>query len=530
MNGLPFNDAHLSQGPVAVLRLRMEAGWPIEAVAGNAAIVFGCNAADRSDGDLAYAELIHRDDVPQVREEFARRLDGGPDRFQHRDHRLLDADGSVRWVQQTTVLERDEQGTARTAVAFIVDVTQLKQAEATERAAADRALRQSEKRLRSAIGSLLEGFAYFDAEDRLVLFNDAYRKRNPKADQALEEGWTYEDLLRANVARGVLVEARGNEETFIRERLARHRNPGPPIIRNFDDGRTYLVKENRTDDGGTALSFIDITDLNEATEELKAAKTEAEGVKALLQDALESTTEAFAIFDKDGRLVVFNEAYRSLYRHSKDLLQSGMSFEVMLRERAARGMIPDIGDDVEDWIEWRLGIFMRCEGPVERIFPDGTWWKMNEQRTPTGGIAQILTDITVIKEREERLRESEARFRNLFNHTSVGAAIIGLDGGFRAVNEALCNMLGYSETELTGMSLLNLAFPEDQVDFIRALGAYNAGDAESWPHERRFRRRDGKAIVTDMTAVLVRDAERRPAYVVVHVQDVGNRAAAAEAG
>ena len=91
-------------------------------------------------------------------------------------------------------------------------------------------------------------------------------------------------------------------------------------------------------------------------------------------------------------------------------------------------------------------------------------------------------------------------------------------------------MIGYSETELTGMSLLNLAFPEDQVDFIRTLGAYNAGDAESWPHERRFRCKDGREIVTDMTAVLVRDAQRRPAYVVVHIQDVGKRIASVEAG
>ncbi len=525
----------------------MEAGWPIEAVAGNVADLFGLGAGNFPDGKFTYSEVVHRDEVPQLSDEFSQHMESGPDRFQHRDYRILNADGSERWVQHSTVLERDETGTARTAVAFIVDVTQRKLAEVelndvrnyletrvnrrtAEREAADQALRQSEKRLRYAVDSLFEGFAYYDAEDRLVLFNDAFRERNPNADEALEEGWTYEDLLRANVARGVLVEAQGNEEAFIRERLARHRHPGPPIIRNFDDGRTYLLKESRTDEGGTALSFMDITDLNQATEELKAAKTEAESAKGLLQDALESTTEAFAIFDKCGRLVVFNEAYRSLYRHSKDLLQPGMSFEVMLRERAARGMIPDIGDDIEAWIQWRLGVFQRCEGPVERIFPDGTWWKMNEQRTPTGGIAQILTDITEIKEREEKLRESEARFRNLFRHTSVGAAIIGLDGGFRAVNQALCDMLGYSETELTGMSLLNLAFPEDQVDFIRALGAYNAGDAESWPHERRFRRKDGEAVVTDMTAVLVRDAKGGPAYVVVHVQDIGNRVAATEAG
>lgn len=519
-------------------------GWPVEAVTENVTGLLGYGLDDFVAARLAYADIVHPEDLARVSTEIAEHIELGPDSFRHADYRILHADGSVRWVEGFTVFERDESGEARTAIAFIQDVTARKKTETeldevrrqledlmAERAAelqmgsaeleaADAALRQSEQRLRGAVDSLFEGFAYYDAEDRLVLCNQAFRERNPHADEALENGWTYEDLLRANVKRGALVEARGNEEEFLRERIARHRNPGPPIVRNFADGRAYLVKESRTKDGGTALSFIDITEINDASEALKTAKTEAEEAKALLQDALESTTEAFAIFDEEGRLVIFNEAYRHLYRHSKDLLQIGMSFETMLRERAARGMVPDIGDDAEAWVQWRMGVFTRCEGPVERIFPDGSWWKMNEQRTSTGGVAQVLTDITAIKEREEKLQESEDRFRNLFEHTSIGAAIIGLDGGFRAVNEALCGMLGYSEAEITGMSLLNFAFPEDQTEFIRTLGAYNAGDVDAWPNERRFRRKDGEAMRIEMSAALVRDAKGRPAYLVGHFQDL----------
>ena len=58
--------------------------------------------------------------------------------FSTGDYRVLGTDGSVRWVQHTTILQRDEAGTARTAVAFIVDVTQRKLADSAEREAADR--------------------------------------------------------------------------------------------------------------------------------------------------------------------------------------------------------------------------------------------------------------------------------------------------------------------------------------------------------------------------------------------------------
>ena len=91
--------------------------------------------------------------------------------------------------------------------------------EITERKQAEEALRESEERLRGAIESLQEGFVLFDKDDRLVIANDVYRRINPLAQEFLERRMSFEDLLRANVERGWIVEAIGREEEFIRERM-----------------------------------------------------------------------------------------------------------------------------------------------------------------------------------------------------------------------------------------------------------------------------------------------------------------------
>ncbi len=135
-------------------------------------------------------------------------------------------------------------------------------------------MRSSDVRLSGAIENLQEGFALYDADDRLVAFNKKYSELPSTSQKVLERGGTFEDVIRANVEQGKIVEAQGREEEFIQERLEQHRNPGKPIIRRTFDGSWMMINEARTPEGGVAISFSDITEIKESERKLNEHRAE----------------------------------------------------------------------------------------------------------------------------------------------------------------------------------------------------------------------------------------------------------------
>ena len=108
--------------------------------------------------------------------------------------------------------------------------------------------------LRKAIDSVSEGFVIFDADDRLVLCNDQYRRIYPGVEDVLKPGIKHEELLRALATRDVMADFDGDVESWIRGRQHRHLNPGEPYEQELSDGRWVKVAWRKTADGGWSAS------------------------------------------------------------------------------------------------------------------------------------------------------------------------------------------------------------------------------------------------------------------------------------
>ena len=328
---------------------------------------------------------------------------------------------------------------------IITDITEQKQAE--------EALGESEERLRGAIDSMLEGFALFDADDRVIALNDQYRRVNPAAQEIMERGGTYEDILRANVKRGVLVEAIGREEEFIRERLELHRNPSGPIIRRMTDGHWYMLQEVKTPGGGTALSFIDIT-------ELKTAENALQESEERLRGAIDSMQEGFVLFDAEDRLVMVNDVYRQINPAAQEFLERGLSYEDLMRANVESGRIVEAIGREKAFLRERMKQHRDPKGPIIRNFIDGTCYILEETRTPEGGIALTFTDITELKRVESALRESEERFRDVAESAGDWIWEMGPDLRFTFLSSRFYDLfpvepekiIGKTRDEFTGAS------------------------------------------------------------------------------
>ena len=128
------------------------------------------------------------------------------------------------------------------------------------------------QRLIDAIESISEGFAFYDAKDRLQLRNSRYKELlYGGTDIEIEPGIPFETVIRRAVEAGLILEAGGDPEAYMQQRLAEHRNPGPPTLQHRADGRWILIAERRVTGGGTVALYSDITELKQRELELEAA-------------------------------------------------------------------------------------------------------------------------------------------------------------------------------------------------------------------------------------------------------------------
>ncbi|NQV14852.1 PAS domain S-box protein [bacterium] len=144
---------------------------------------------------------------------------------------------------------------------------------------------------------------------------------------------------------------------------------------------------------------------------------------------------------------------------------------------------------------------------------------LDADKVPIGARIYIR-DLSEQRAVEAALLESEERFRNAFEQATIGRVIINFFGTFTMVNEALCRMLGYSESELLEMSLSDITHPselEESNDFARQLISGTL-KADSLIH--RFIHKDGETVWVDQNFVIVRDIAGDPIYAVGDIVDI----------
>jgi signal transduction histidine kinase/CheY-like chemotaxis protein len=128
--------------------------------------------------------------------------------------------------------------------------------------------------LADAISSIQEGFALYDAQDRLVLQNATFTALHRDLEEIAIPGVTFEQILRASIARGFLV-PEGDPEAWIATRLRRRRARSFSLEQRIGE-RWVRITERGTHDGGTVAVYTDITDLKRREAELDRARGEAE--------------------------------------------------------------------------------------------------------------------------------------------------------------------------------------------------------------------------------------------------------------
>jgi|GEM_PF-1375862 len=140
---------------------------------------------------------------------------------------------------------------------------------------------------------------------------------------------------------------------------------------------------------------------------LRAETVRSEQARTQLHDAIESISEAFALYDSNDNLVLCNKNYGDFYPEIKDVLRPGVPFEDVARTAAGKGQFSYTEETVEEWVQRRLRQRKSLPKTIVQHLSDGRWLMGSDSQTNDGSIVSVRSDITERKKAEIQLQETK---------------------------------------------------------------------------------------------------------------------------
>ncbi|MGD0920158.1 MAG: PAS domain S-box protein [Terriglobia bacterium] len=407
-----------------------------------------------------------------------------------REEPTVTSEGKQQWLLTSKVPFRDSYG----KIAGIVGISR----DVTERKRAEEILRESEEKFRGLFQSAAEGILVANLETKKFVY------ANPAVCRML--GYTEEELVHMGVSdihpqqdlewvmADFMAQARGEKK--LASAIPCLRKDGTAIYADVNASR--LVIDGKDCSVGF---FTDITARKRAEEALRTSEERSRIVAASISDLIYEwdlkdkvdwygDVDSLMGYPAGGFPRTLNGWAAALHPEDKERVWVAV-------ENQLKGVAP------YDFEEYRI---------AEK---DGgwRWWSArgtvlrDEQGQPRSWIGAV-TDITERKRAEETLRESEERFRGLFQGAAEGILVANLETKkFVYANPAVCRMLGYTEEELVHMGVSDIHPPQDLERVVAEFMAQVRGEktlASALPCLRK----DGTTIYADINASrLVVDGE-----------------------
>lgn len=138
-------------------------------------------------------------------------------------------------------------------------------------------------------------------------------------------------------------------------------------------------------------------------------------------------------------------------------------------------------------------------------------------------VANILGKSYEHRLSDESLKQSEKRFRNIFDHSPIGVINLSHEGQFLAVNQTCCDILGYSQNELLYMTFMEVIQPEDLNMFSRYMYQMLTGGIIKFSFEIQFVRKDQSRVWGNLSMKMIFSGDGQSDYIVAILEDISQR-------
>ncbi len=366
-----------------------------------------------------------------------------------RVERDMDGQGSAFSLFQTaSVLEAQVKARTRDLRDTLSDLENSYQEVARAREQAETA----RLRLLAAIESISEGFALFDSDDLLILFNQTYLAFWPDIADKIHVGMSFAEIACLAVDHKCVLDAYRDPDDWVRRRSRQHAECLGPSIHALSDGRWMQVNERRTHDGGTVGVYTDITSLKRQETQLREAELAKKS--HLLQATLDSIFQGVAVYDGRLALAAWNNEFVRLLELPSHCVRREAVFADFQQFNATLG---EHGIRHPDFLD-------PAGGPMplkfEHAWPNGRVLDIERNPMPGGGFILLFTDITRRKQTEEALRDGERRIRLVTDAMPALIAYADADERYQFVNEPYRRWLGLPVDEIVGRPMGEVLSPE----------------------------------------------------------------------
>jgi diguanylate cyclase (GGDEF)-like protein/PAS domain S-box-containing protein len=312
--------------------------------------------------------------------------------------------------------------------------------------------------------------------------------------------------------------------------IAEHLNAGRPwsgdfALRRHDGVELTLFVTNTPilDENGKLVSVIGVSsDITDQKANRDALAQSEQWFRSLVQHA----ADVAFVFDHDGNITYASPAVDT-FGYTPDELIGTPSRDLIHPDDTARHrdrVMASLQASGSAAIEWRLRDAAGAYRWVEETLTD-----MRELEAVGGYVANVR-DITDRKQAERERIEAEERFRQGFERSAFGLAILDLDHSCTSANTALADLLGYPVEQLIGRRPIEFMHPAE-ADTARegAERLLRSDGPQHYKREHRMVRADGTLIWVLIDMTVVRDARDNPAYFFVQVRDIADRKRVEEA-